>query len=205
MENETNTQDLNDRLNLIENMISEGRRKCESWGWTFVLWGVAYYVAMAWSSGIFPASVWSRQYLAWPVTMIAAGVVTSLVASRIAHGQPQTTLGRAIGAVWSAMGISLFIILMGLGLGGRYETQVFLAIIGGMLGAANLASAIILKWKMQFACAVVWLGAAVAGCFATESQAGTAFLAATFFGQIVFGVYAMIRDARRRRQVALHA
>ena len=43
-------QELKDRLNLIETMIAEGRRKTESWGWTFVLWGVAYYVAIAWSS-----------------------------------------------------------------------------------------------------------------------------------------------------------
>jgi hypothetical protein len=83
---------------------------------------------------------------------------------------------------------------------------VFLAIIGGMLGVANLASAIILKWKMQFACAAVWLGAAAAGCFGTENQAGIAFLTAIFFGQIVFGVYAMLRNARRRGQhQALHA
>ena len=34
-------QDLNDRLTLIETMIAEGRRSTESWGWTFVLWGVA--------------------------------------------------------------------------------------------------------------------------------------------------------------------
>ena len=27
---------LKDRLNLIETMISEGRRTTESWGWTFV-------------------------------------------------------------------------------------------------------------------------------------------------------------------------
>jgi hypothetical protein len=197
--------ELKDRLELIEQMMAQGRRSTESWGWTFVLWGVAYFIATAWSSGLVPTPLWSRQYLAWPLTMILAAVVTSVVASRMAHGQPQTTLGRAIVAVWSAMGISLFIVLVALGLSGRYEIHVFLAVIGGMLGVANLASAIILKWKMQLACAVVWLGAAVVGCFGTENQAGIAFLAATFFGQIVFGVYAMIRDARRRRQVALHA
>ena len=39
-------QELKDRLSLIESMIAEGRRNTESWGWTFVLWGVAYYVAI---------------------------------------------------------------------------------------------------------------------------------------------------------------
>ncbi len=42
--------ELKDRLNLIETMIAEGRRTTESWGWVFVLWGVAYYVAIAWSA-----------------------------------------------------------------------------------------------------------------------------------------------------------
>ena len=43
-------QELNDRLSLIESMIAEGRRTTESWGWTFVLWGVAYYIAIAWAT-----------------------------------------------------------------------------------------------------------------------------------------------------------
>jgi hypothetical protein len=197
--------ELKDRLELIEQMMAQGRHSTESWGWTFVLWGVAYLIATAWSSGLVPTPLWSRQYLAWPLTMIVAAIVTSVVASRRDHGHPQTTMGRAIAAVWSAMGISHFVTLLALGLSGRYEIHVFLAIIGGMLGVANLASAIMLKWKMQFVCALVWLGAAFAGCFGTENQAGIAFLAATFFGQIVFGIYAMVRDARRRKQVAVHA
>jgi peptidoglycan/LPS O-acetylase OafA/YrhL len=88
---------------------------------------------------------------------------------------------------------------------GRYDTHVFMAIIGMMLATANAASAIILKWKMQFASAAVWLGSAVAACFGTEDQAWIAFLAATFFCQIVFGVYAMICESRRRRSGVVHA
>ncbi len=37
----TTPQDLNARLKLIEDMIAEGRRSTQSWGWTFVLWGFA--------------------------------------------------------------------------------------------------------------------------------------------------------------------
>jgi hypothetical protein len=144
--------------------------------------------------------VWAQRYLAWPLIMIAASIATGVGISRMRKGQPATALGRAIGAIWRAMGISLFIVLMSLGMSGRYETHVFVAVIGGMLGVANMASAIILKWKMQFASAVVWLASAVVACFVTEEQAGIAFLAATFFCQIVFGVYVMIRESRRRRQ-----
>jgi hypothetical protein len=192
-------QELKDRLNLIENMIAEGRRTTESWGWTFVLWGVAYYIAIAWST-------WGKSTLAWPVTMIAAGVITGIVASRHTNSQPETTMGRAIGSIWIAMGISMFLLFMSMGISHRFEEHVFVAIIGAMLGMANATSSMILKWKMQFACAVVWWAAAVAACFGSENQSTIVFLAAIFFGQIVFGIYAMICESRRHRiQGAAHA
>ncbi|MGD0738735.1 MAG: hypothetical protein ABR957_04000 [Terracidiphilus sp.] len=200
MDTETSNVELTERLKLIESMMAEGRHTTARWGWSFVLWGVAYLVATAWSSGLVGGPVWAQRYLAWPLIMIAASIATGVGISRMRKGQPATALGRAIGAIWRAMGISLFIVLMSLGMSGRYETHVFVAVIGGMLGVANMASAIILKWKMQFASAVVWLASAVVACFVTEEQAGIAFLAATFFCQIVFGVYVMIRESRRRRQ-----
>jgi hypothetical protein len=185
--------ELNERLTLIESMIAEGRRTTESWGWTFVLWGVAYYVAIAWSAFGYPA-------LAWPVTMIAASVVTGFVASRMKRNRPGTTLGRAISGVWISFGISVFILLLSLGYSGRTNQHVAVAIIGAMLGGANATSSIILKWKMQFACAVVWWASAVAACFGSDSQTQIAFLAAIFFCQIVFGIYSMLADARVRKQ-----
>jgi hypothetical protein len=185
-------QELHDRLSLIESMIAEGRRTTESWGWTFVLWGVAYYVAIAWAT-------WGSGKWAWPVTMIAAGMLTGMLASRQAGRRPETTMGRAIGAIWIALGISMFVLFMAMGFSHRFETHVFVAIVGAMLGMANATSSMVLKWKAQFACAVVWWAAAVAACFGTEDQCTIVFLAAIFFAQIVFGIYAMICEARRRR------
>ena len=192
--------EIKDRLKLIESMMAEGRRSTESWGWTFVLWGLAYYVATAWAT-------LGDSKLAWPVTMIATSIILAFGIKRTTAGQPETTLGRAIGAVWCAMGISLFVVLVSLAMSDHYDSRIFVAIIGAMLGTANAASSFILKWKMQFASAVVWLAAAVAACFGTEDQAGIAFLAATFFSQIVFGIYAMICESRRRRRQggAVHA
>jgi len=185
--------DLKAQLNLIETMMAEGRRSTESWGWTFVLWGVAYYIATAWSA-------LGRSNLAWPATMIATGIVSGIVASRMKHGHPPTSLGRALAAIWSAMGVSLFVVLLALGFSGRFELHIYMAIIGSMLAAANGASGLILKWKMQLVCALVWLGAGVVGCFGSAAQVSIVFLAATFFCQIVFGIYIMIVEARRRRQ-----
>lgn len=190
MSEETGHLDLTERLKLIESMIAEGRRRTTKWGWTFVLWGLAFYVAVAWAS-------WGRSAWAWPVTMVAAAVLSSVLASRMKRGQPRTLMGRAIAAPWIGMGISIMVVLTALAVSGRYEAQVYVAIIGAMLGTAHMTSAIILKWKMQFLCALVWLASGVVACFSSEPVAGIAFLAATFLGQIVFGIYAMVLEARR--------
>jgi hypothetical protein len=196
-------QELKDRLSLIETMIAEGRRTTESWGWTFVLWGVAYYIAIAWST-------WGHSTLGWPVTMIAASLLTGVLGSRIASKRPETTIGRSMMAIWVGMGISTFLVMLSLGISGRLDLHVAVAIVGAMLGAANCTSSIILKWKMQFACALVWWTAGVASLFGTENQAGIEFVVAIFFCQIVFGIYGMIRESRKRvaseaRQGASHA
>jgi hypothetical protein len=187
-------QDLKDRLSLIETMIAEGRRTTESWGWTFVLWGVAYYIAIAWAT-------WGHSTLAWPVTMITAGVLTAVLASRIAGKHPETTIGRAMMAIWLGMGVSTFITMLSLGISGRIDLHIAVAIVAAMLGAANATSSIILKWKMQFACAVVWWTAGVASLFGSENQAGIEFLTAIFFCQIVFGIYGMISESRKHKAV----
>jgi len=186
--------DLKDRINLIESMIAEGRRKTESWGWTFVLWGVAYYVAIAWSYLGQPA-------LAWPVTMTAAGILTAVIASRTAASKPETTIGRSMMAIWSGVGISLFLLMMFLSITGRMEIHIGVAIVGAILGMANFTSSIILRWKMQFACALVWWACMIAALFVSDIQAGIIFLVALFFCQIVFGIYGMIRESQRNRAV----
>ena len=105
MSGETDSLELTERLRLIESMIAEGRRSTRQWGWTFVLWGVAYLVATAWAT-------WSKSWPAWPVTMTVTAVLSGVIANRITRGHPETALGRAIGAVWIAMGSSLMVVLV---------------------------------------------------------------------------------------------
>jgi hypothetical protein len=197
--------DLKDRLKLIETMIAEGRRRTESYSWVFVLWGLAYYIAIAWSTGGFTGAIFGAKNLAWPVTMTVFFVLTWILAARKGRNQPVTTHGRAIGSIWFAMGISMFILLLSLGLSGRGDQQLFIAVTSTMLGTTNAASGMLLKWKLQFACAIVWWLAAVAALFGTVTQSSVAFLAAIFFCQIVFGIYGMIREAGQRRQGVSHA
>jgi hypothetical protein len=200
MPDQATERELKDRLNLIENMIAEGRRTTESWGWAFVLWGVAYYLAFAWSE-------WGHSAWAWPVTILIAVIVTVVVASRKAGNHPQTSLGRAIGSIWIALGISMCLLFPALGLSGRLTDQhVFLAAISAILGMANGASALILRWKIQFACAAVWWLVAVAACFGTEMQSTLVFLVSTFLCQIVFGIYGVIAEVQEhKRRGPVHA
>ena len=200
MQDHTTEQELRDRLSLIESMIAEGRRNTESWGWTFVLWGVAYYFAIAWST-------WGHSAWAWPATVLIAVIVTVVVASLKTGNHPGTTLGRAIGSIWIASGISMFLLFLTLGASGRLTDQhLFVAVISAMLGMANGASALILRWKAQIACAVVWWVAAVATCFGTDAQSMIVFLVAIFLCQIVFGLYGMTADAQaRKRRGPIHA
>jgi hypothetical protein len=190
--------ELKDRLNLIETMIAEGRRTTESWGWTFVLWGVAYYVAIYLDSVL-------HFHLAWQVTMTSAAILTAILCMARSRSHPPTTTSRALGALWFGTGISMFIVLFSLGYSDRMDLRIFVAVICGMLGSVNAASSMILKWKLQFACALVWWATTVFACFGKGHHVMTVFLAAIFLCQIVFGIYGMIREACARRQGADHA
>jgi hypothetical protein len=208
MQEEINEQELKERLALIESMMLEGRRTTQRWGWTIVLWGAAFYFAIAWSSGMFTGPIWGGHYLAWPVTMIGTFVFVRVLASKRHKeaGTPTTTIGRAIISIWTAMGISIFALLLPMGLSGRGDQQTYVAVISAMLGMANAGSGILLKWKAQFACAVVWWIAGAVSCLGSITQSSIAFLTAIFFCQIVFGIYCMMLEARvRKLRGAVHA
>lgn len=191
-------RDLAERLNLIESMIVEGRRTTKNWGWTFVLWGVAYYVAIGWAASGHPA-------LAWPVTMTVAGVITGLVASRRERNNPSTTLGRAMAGIWISLGVSISLLMMSLTWSRHIDSFASVAIVCAMLGMANATSSIILRWKVQFACALVWWTSAVAACFVSDNVCSAIFLVAIFLCQIVFGIYGMLAVSRQQKQGAAHA
>ena len=201
MQEETSTQDLKERLALIETMIAEGRRNTESWGWVFLLWGVAYYIAIGWATRGRELSVWGNRHEgAWPITMFIACVLTLIIGIRKGKGQPVTTISRAITAAWVSAGGSMFFLCPALAIAGRLDQHAFVALVAAMLGMANGASAIILRWKWQFVGAVIWWITSGAACFGSIAQLTVIFLVAIFLCQIVFGVYTMTLEARRRRQ-----
>lgn len=210
MQEEMSGSDLKERFALIEGMIAEGRRSTESWGWVFVLWGVAYLVAIVWASwgaGQPGGSVLAGTHsdVAWPVTMFSAAVLTLAIGLRRGRRKMGTLLGRSVISVWAGIGISMLVVFPALGFSGRLSAQIFVALVAAMLGAANGASGMILRWKMQTACAVVWWVACAVACFGTEAQTSAVFLSAVFVCQIVFGVYVMVRESQRERGGLAHA
>jgi hypothetical protein len=194
--------ELKDRLSLIESMIAEGRRTTLNWGWIFVFWGVAYYIAIGWTA-------YNQWPWAWFVTMMSAwplcGAIIWSKQKNQAERRAKTTIGRAISSIWFAMGVSMVLIFPALGISGHFNWHIFVAIVAAMLGFANGVSGMLLRWKAQIATAFVWWAATVAACFGSDNQCTVVFVVAIFFCQIVFGVYGMVIEARERRLEANHA
>ena len=62
-------EELVQRVALMEEMIAEGRQSTARYGWMFVLWGLTYFAAIAWTVYL-PYTEW-----AWPVCIAACSVV----------------------------------------------------------------------------------------------------------------------------------
>ncbi len=192
-------EELLTRFELVEMMVKEGRRSTEYWGWTFVLWGAAYLIAIAWS-------YWLRQpNIAWPVTMIAATVLTIVVATRKKRAKPQTPVSRAIGGIWTAVGSAIFIFCFAVGLSGHAEMHSYIATVEILLGVANCAVSIVLRWRGQFFIALLWWISAVATCYVGSQWIMPILVADTLIGLLGFGLYLMYRERRDRRLRVQHA
>jgi hypothetical protein len=185
------------RLELMEAMVQEGRRSTEYWGWSFVLWGAAYLMAIGWGH-------WShRPDISWPVTMVAATVITIVIGSK-KRKQPRTTISRSIGGVWIAVGSALFLYCFSAEISGHAEPHAYMAAIETLLGVANCASALVLRWRPQFLVALVWWVSAVVTCFVSVTLVVSVLVVATLIGNISFGLYLMYRERRDRQNTVQH-
>jgi hypothetical protein len=190
-----NVNELNDRLRLIESMMAEGRRKTRRFGWAFLLWGIAYYVAIGWS-------MLGHAAIAWPVTMVTAALLTVAIAVRASANTATTKSGRSVGALWMAGGIALFIYGFCAAYSGHASTPIMLAGVEVILGLINLASGMILCWWLQQVCGYLWTGFAAASFFVPEQTAGYLFLAAIFICNILFGLYLMLTERRTAKTLS---
>lgn len=182
-------QELLDRIDLIERMVGEGRRTTQYWGWTFVLWGVGQLIALAWSiySG--------KPEIAWPVTMIACGVLTTIGSQRMhARERAETYISRALGAIWFSCGISISVLAFIGNPKGIFTVSSFLAAFFALMGFANFSSGLVLHWRLQQALGVLWWVAAAVAMLAPAQFVGWTFVGMAVVGEILFGLYLMARE-----------
>jgi hypothetical protein len=192
-----NEQEIGERLALIESMMQAGRKSTEYWGWAFLLWGIAYLVAVAWASFLPMAA---GRALAWPVTMIFAALLTIGIASRRTRNRPRTEKSRGIRAIWTGVGFGIFVFAFPVAYSGHFQAQSFMAAIEVMLGIAHVASGTFLRWQTQIVIGALWWAAAIATCFVSGNEIAYIFLSATFVCMIGFGIYLMIRETRDKAQ-----
>jgi hypothetical protein len=188
-----NERELTERIALIESMMQAGRKSTEYWGWVFLLWGIAYLVAVAWAS-LLPNT--GGRWLAWPVTMIFATLLTIGIARRRSRNKPQTEKARGIQAIWTAVGSGIFVFAFPVAYSGHLDPHTFMAGIEALLGVAYVASGLTLRWSTQVVLGALWWAAAIASCFVSGNGVAYVFLAATFVCMIGFGIYLMIRESR---------
>ena len=186
-------RELKERIALIESMMQAGRKSTEYWGWNFLLWGIAYLVAVAWSSFLPQAG---GPTLAWPVTMIFAVLLTIGIARRRMRNQPRTEKSRGLQAIWTAMGWGIFVFAFPVAFSGHFQAQSFMAAIEVMLGIAHVASGSFLRWPLQIVVGALWWVAAIASCLVEGNAIAYVFLGATLICNIGFGTYLMIRESR---------
>ena len=182
------------QLELIEQMILEGRRTTERWGWTFVLLGVGHAVALLLSE--LAGAPW-----AWGVCMSACGLVMGVASALRRKRGPdkRPAQSRALGAIWEAFTWSLAVAIVAAAAGGSrgyFENGVFYAQFFGLMGAANYASAVVLRWPLQRAVGIAWWAAALAALLAPTPYVPWTFLGMAVIGEIGFGAWLMVLERR---------
>jgi hypothetical protein len=199
-DNGTTRDDLVQRLELMETMIAEGRKSTARFGWIFVMWGIIYFVAMGWVV-LLPFKQW-----AWPVC-VSIGILVGIV--RVRHnrvdGVGKNQRSRSIEAVWQAMCIAIILYVIAAGVSGHGNQSAYYAAVFFFVGLAHGISARILRWRAQGLVAFIWWGCGAAlFFFKTQNEVVAIFLAAAFFGMILFGLYVMRLERKRAAALVQH-
>jgi hypothetical protein len=200
--NEGRTRDdLVQRVALMEAMVAEGRRATTRYGWMFLLWGLVYFAAMGWMVFL-PAP-----NLAWPVCIaVGVAIVVAVKTRQKRRGAVDNLRSRSIEAVWTVMGVAVTLFVIATM--GSHQTSgtAYVAAILFMVGMAHGTSAMILRWGVQGLAAAIWWGCGIATLFYTSAMESIAlFLTASFFGMVLFGLYAMLLERRGEATVQRHA
>ena len=189
--------DLVSRLDLMEQMVQEGRKTTQFHGWMFVLWGVGYLLAIGW------VYLLPKPTLAWAVMMPLTALVGGVIDARKRRGQALTSKSRALGAIWIAAGSAIFVFAFGsiASQHGWSHPQAMMAGIEVLLGLANVASSLVLRWRLQTAVGIVWWVCGTASFYVSSESLLPVFMVGIVVCNLGFGAYLMYREAQARRQV----
>jgi hypothetical protein len=193
MKDGTTRDDLMQRVALMEAMIAEGRSMTMRCGWIFVLWGLVDLAGVALEL-LHPDYLWN-----WPA-VIAMGILIQFAGLRMRRNSGRVcaanTQSRAISAIWAMMGVSLTLYCFTAIFTHRSGGVTYLAAIFIIIGFAHAASAIILRWRVQGAVAILWWAGGLASFFLSSIRFLGVFCFEMLFGMILFGIYAMILERR---------
>ena len=177
------------RLKLIEEMMAEGRRDTQRWGWVFLLWGIGPLIAMFWERH------WSHSPFAWPVVVAACTILNGvLIKIRKSTGEGRTITMRSVGAVWGSTGLTALLVVLGSALSGSLELRLISVALFAVVAVAHSASSIILRWPVQFFAAVVWWAACLAALMLPITRLHLLSMTTLFVGNVVFGSWLTYRE-----------
>jgi hypothetical protein len=190
---ESDRSELLTRLRLIEEMMSEGRRTTQRWGWMFLLWGLGPLAAMFWEDRLaYPA-------LAWPVVMAACVIVNGAVLrARRRRGEARTAVTHAVSAVWGSAGATVLMLALGAAWSGALDFRALCVALFALAAVAHSATSVILKWTPQFLAALVWWAAGLAAFLVPAADLHLLTAAALLFGNVAFGAWLTHREWSRR-------
>lgn len=189
--------ELLSRLTLMEQMVQDGRRTTTYYGSMFLLWGAGYVAAIAWVYYL------PKPVLAWPVVMTLTAIFSAILGAAKAKGQPSTVKSRALGGIWAAVGVSIFLFAFGSGFSNAWSNPgVMIAGIEIFIGLAHAASSFTLRWKAQFAVSLIWWACGIASFYASPTMLLPILLVGTLIGNFGFGSYLMALEARDKRRLA---
>jgi len=197
MDGGVSREDLLQRVELMEQMIAEGRRSTTRCGWIFLLWGVVDLAAMSWLHFL-PHSHWVG-VRAWPTCLIAGAILTCI---GLAVQRRRERLGLRVsccrvGMVWFMLGIALTIFISGAMVNHLSWQSSYIAALLIFVGLAHAISAAILQWRGQGVVAGIWwLGGGAVFFARSQGTVNAIMFAEMCVGMILFGVYAMVLDAR---------
>lgn len=179
-------QELIERIDLVEAMIAEGKNSTARRGWIFVTWGFTYILAVLWNSYL-PQKEW-----AWPICIGLALIAIKFGQLRQRRRSlRESTRSRSIDAVWSGFGKAVLLYVIVAGLSHRLQDPSYEAAVLIFFGGAHAMSATILRWRVQWAVAILWFAAGAAAFFVTSKVAIGVFIVASLLGLVCFGLYVM--------------